>query len=69
MKKVVSILFVLVLVLSLLPGALAENELKGIKIGIIGYQESGEPVTAINNFMTELNKATGLEYIDVCGSS
>lgn len=69
MKKVVSILFVLVLVLSLLPGALAENELKGIKIGIIGYQESGEPVTAINNFMTELNKATGLEYIYVCGSS
>lgn len=69
MKKVVSILLVLVLMLGLLPSALAENELKGIKIGIIGYQESGEPVTAINNFMTELSKATGLEYIYVCGSS
>lgn len=70
MKKILSTLLALALLLSLVPTAMAaDGNLEGIKIGIVGYQESGEPVTAINNFMTALGEATGMEYIYVCGSS
>ena len=69
MKKVLSALLILVLILSVIPAAMADNSLSGIKIGILGYQQSGEPVTAINNFMSALHEATGIEFIYVCGSS
>ena len=69
MKKFLSVLMVLAMLLSLVPAAMADNNLSGIKIGILGYQQSGEPVTAINNFMSALHDATGIEFIYVCGSS
>ena len=69
MKKLLSTLLVLALVLAMVPTAMADGNLKGIKIGILGYQQSGEPVTAINNFMTAMQEATGIEFIYVCGSS
>ena len=69
MKRILSVLLTLALVLALVPAAMADGSLSGIKIGILGYQQSGEPVTAINNFMNAMHDATGIEFIYVCGSS
>lgn len=69
MKKALLTLLAFALLLSVLPAATAQTDLKGIKIGIIGYQESGEPVTAINNFLTAFGEATGMEFVYVKGSS
>lgn len=69
MKRILSLLLVLAMTIALVPAAMADNDLSNIKIGILGYQQSGEPVTAINNFMSALHDATGIEYIYVCGSS
>ncbi len=69
MKKILSVLLMLALVLALTPAAMADDALSGIKIGILGYQQSGEPVDAINSFMSSLREATGIDFIYVCGSS